>query len=357
MRYSIVILAVLVVSASESHTNSQDELILVNSFGHNTLVSPQRGFVYNNGTIYVYDSQGEFPLYRIDVQTGSISGFGTFGNDEGQVSKEGNKTLSLSDNYLFLYDNQTRKIHRYSFNGDTKEVIDITLPISGNLYMVTDSTFIFYPLVVPDNDNYGGLIVGGSITHDRDIILDLPHFPYYMDNDIAKLEKNILLKYFSNLCMSTSRSNFYVGFLFTSLILGGNIEGDLLFSTYEPDGIFIPEIEVTYNQDGGIKVDFSDHILDNPPRTIALSADSDYLYVLYSGEKISRWQLIRAVLGGRIRLAEGRTLYIYHKETGRFLHSLELPVWAEDILVYENFVFLLTDSKIVQYKKSEFINK
>ncbi len=64
--------------------------------GHNTLV-------IDDGSLYLYDSKGQFPFYALDSKTMKLKGFGSWGEGPGEVTKGLPVILSHTKEDLFIY--------------------------------------------------------------------------------------------------------------------------------------------------------------------------------------------------------------------------------------------------------------
>lgn len=156
-------------------------------------------------------------------------------------------------------------------------------------------------------------------------------------------------------------------FMFASWLLCSKSDGSELFATFEPDQRHFPELE--YRVENGVRLYTFPSPPDDTVQNIDLAVDSRHVYVLASGEEITRFELRRAGLsamasGQSISALEYATVSdridVYRKSDGEYLGRFTLPNQARALTVSEEHLIVLEDDDeegIGWIPKSEIFNE
>lgn len=330
-------------------------------FGKETLMNPGgipvlsfNSFIMdNNGRLIVYDSQGLYPFYFINTEDGTLTGFGQWGSGPGEVARGTPKNISITNNRIIVHEYVERKIVIFSSGGSY--INEIRLPAFlgpiGYLHIISGDLLLFRKDFYSPNYESTGFAKLIEYSEDGRMTDTDTYIINYNENpDLRPIMKNATLK--TGPIFSDRNGYIYVGTLYSSLVLCVREDGTTVFKTYEPQNAHIPNVEI----------EITESIMSGEPEesihySISFDADDNYLYVLHSGRKYKREEIISALQTGGtydLRIGEGKTLLIYNKKTGEFLNSLKLPVWASNFVVDDKHIYLLVmdkDPYIVQYLK------
>ncbi len=186
--------------------------------------------------------------------------------------------------------------------------------------------------------------VGYQVTKDISIANKKP-IPFGKYEEIPELENcrnNFLLKQ-GPIC-TDNKGNVFIGFQFSSLIVGFDDKGINFFKTLEPENIPIPQV---VTKTGVYKApDVGKH----PEVNVSLAVDEKYVYAVYSGTKLTLLNFVFTL----DELFQGEVVRVYDKKTSEYLWSFKLPYPVRDFKVTEDSIFLLSvdpEVALIKYKK------
>lgn len=76
-----------------------------------------------------------------------------------------------------------------------------------------------------------------------------------------------------------------------------------------------------------------------------MAVNHNHLFGLYSGQQITRWDLLKGSLGGNIRVGEGRDIVVFNRHTGEPISRFRLDDWGAAIAVDDEYMYVLNISR------------
>lgn len=325
-----------------------DELKIVKTIGKGMFyypVGPMPKFSYGSFTVLenrkliIYDSAGTHPFYVIDVDNEKITSFGAWGRGPGEFLEDAPKTISLTENSVYIYDNFVSYLHRYNLDLNFKETIslDVLTPSLNSVHIYNDHTLISsaYTLNTPhiENEFFFDIhsILNGHVHEKESGLLKLDSI-----EALYPAKYNGVLKYGPVVVYDSA---IYLANLFGSIILGLNRNGDVIFQTHAPDQRQIPETRPR----------FLNGILVGEPESATfqnfdLAVDKNYVYALYSGASFTFEETSAFMTGGKIqddelRFGESRKIRLYDRIDSSYLGELTLPEYVSAITVDEDYIY------------------
>lgn len=308
--------------------------------------------------LFVYDSEGEYPIIRLDVDTGEWLGISGWGRGPGETLKGGNLYISSIKDTLVVYNSNGFNLLLFDVEG--KLLRSRNSLAFGNSYVIgiQDNLFraVSINMLLMSTDS----VLIESYRYDEKGIVKLPtnsYIPFEEHPDLEIFALNQLTR--QGPYAVDAEGRMYLGNFYSSLLLGLDAGGTLLFKTYEPDKIPIPKILPEKGKNGvSIK---SPGPMTHTEITMGLAVDSQYVYALHSGVEPSFLKNIKSILDiGSYNINEGKKLRLFDKFSGKFIHEVELPFWAVDIHAdEEHFYFIRWDKKssyVQKISKSELLS-
>lgn len=358
--FNIFIIFLITIETLPYSLNNNDQAISwqkINSYAENVLMNPLEGTVIDSRNyLYLYDAKGDYPLYMINLEDGDIREFGSWGRGPGEMSYDGEKRISVSDKFIYVYDLGMSRITVYNLDGTYHNTITPPPGIfRGALYFINDENIIFISHTNVRDDN--SVATGYEVDETGEISTSGINYGLYEEHrDLIPKKNNALVK--QGPVTVSKDDHFYIANYYSSIVMGFMLNGDVLFKTYEPDNVPLPR--VSQQREGGRMVYKAPDVAEYPQRAISLAVDDQYLYLVYSGNEITRWQIVRSLLGANLRLFEGKMLYVYDRYTGTFKYSAKLPVWTVSIAVDDDHIYLTTwekNPRVIKYLKPEIHRK
>lgn len=101
----------------------------------------------------------------------------------------------------------------------------------------------------------------------------------------------------------------------------------------------------------------------NPRGTLDVACNNNFIYALFSGDKVSRSRVKALELSGRLtatkraelraQIEQSDRLHVYDRDDGAFLYEVQLPVKARQLTATEDHLYLLVhreeNVEILQY--------
>lgn len=144
----------------------------------------------------------------------------------------------------------------------------------------------------------------------------------------------------------------YIAFEFSSIILAIDEDG-VIFINDKPDLIPLPK-----NKDQQMSLPAMGK---HPEGARDVSVDGKYVYLLFSGETISRFEQMKYTFNFEIlidKVKHTKRLLLFDRITGEFVKETELPVLAKDLKIKNNVAYLLNSledvPKILKYRVDDF---
>lgn len=316
------------------HVNSIGEDIFtkigLEMLGYNT-------FVLDSSDLYLYDAMGEYPLYFVNINSGEIKGFGSWGSGPGELQKNLPVVCSLTEKKLFIYSPLTMKLIIFDRNtlSFQQEVKTSNLSVGSVLYLFTEEEGIYIDMGM--HNKLSVKYLGQKIKIDNDGLKFISSF-FGKISDIKPLkaiEQNPMLKK-GPVCRD-NEGNVYFASYYSSLITGFNNNGKMRFINFNPRNIELPESKITIRD----KI-----VIGDPSEStqcyLSLAVDQNNIYALFSGELITLDKIV-AFRKGEIDLplGKGKIVDIFDKYNGQYKFSFEIPSYANGICVYSNKLVLI----------------
>lgn len=312
------------------------------------LVNPHN-IIVNEGRILIYDAGADQPFLLYETESGNLVRFGSRGRGPGEINaRDSEISMALAGDIIYIFKEGRFGIHQYTTDGRYKNTIG-TDQLRGMMNYVTGGGYIYNFTTSVLNDEFVRIfrIEDGGITYLSQIELqrDKFHSLYY----------NSMIKQGS--FAYGSENELYFGLLYSSMLFSSMPDGTVRFITFEPYLAELPPAEGRRNVGGGIEMRSPD-AADHPFQYKGLAVNRSFLFGLYSGQQLSRRDLIRNYLGSNIRIGEGKKLTVFDNQTGLYLKTFELDDWVFDIAADETYIYALNisdDPKIVVYAIPEIV--
>jgi len=360
-KVKLIFLVLIITSQINNVLLSQDVWVEIARFGEGTFMNPG-GFPIvsfnsiitdNHGKIFVYDSQGTYPLYIVNTVDKSITGFGEWGNGPGELARGTPKGFSQTEKRIYVFEYIERKVTIFNYEGVyiNNFVLPAFLGPIGYAHVISDNSMLYRIDFYPPNVKSSGFVKLLEYSEDGRINDINAYLVRYDEHpDLKPIINNATLK---SGPISSDRDGFiYIANMYSSLILCINQDGETVFKTYEPYDARIPNVPL--QAQGTIisgEPDKATHY------SLSIDTDDKYLYALHSGIEYRSDDIAKALQIGdtdNLRVGEGNTLLIYDKRSGEYIDSIELPVWTSNIVVDDEYIYFLVlerDPYIVQYLK------
>lgn len=306
-------------------------------FDTSFLNNPNRLFLLN-GSVYVFDIYGDRPFIKFD-STGKYNySFGGWGQGPGEMGESTTQFVGAIDNIILIHNHNRRKISCFNLNGKFQKQLEIPSTSYVSAALTSKNTLVLLDYF---SDSFA---VGYHVAEDISITNKkaIPVGQYEELPELENCRNNFLLKQ-GPIC-TDNEGNVFIGFQFSSLIVGFDDKGNNFFKTSEPENIPIPEVVA---KAGVYKApDVGKH----PEINVSLAVDEKYVYAVYSGTQPTLLNFIFTL----DELFQGEIVRVYDKKTSDYLWSFELPYPVRDIKVTEDSIFLLSvdpEPALIKYKK------
>lgn len=318
-------------------------------------VSPWYIHALNDDSLLVVDPKNKKKaLQLISVPNGKILNSQRIGRGPGEISSDGAKIINITSNTIFLWDSGAKQLLKYNKSLNYQNSLLIDSPV---MYVApVDNSLAFASTSFPTKEFLHLYKVNGRS------LSSTPTNTYSTDinKKLEPLNKNYLLKQGPFL---VDDGALYMGFDFSSIVIKAT-PNSISFINGEPANIALPIYEGV-KRDGYATTTFAPDIAEFPQATLDFSIDDNYLYVLHSGKKLETsglskvWSSVSGKIGKLIEdLGYSKKIFIYDKESGEYLRTINLPQKAKNIAVSENYIFALSLDEeglpiIVGYEKAE----
>lgn len=319
-----------------------NQIILAQSFDlvgvqNSNIYSPSEIFVLDENKIVTVELTNKFGVLNlIDLDTGNLLATQPAGRGPGELSQKGKKLITLtSDNSLWVWDNGRRRAFLYDKNLKyLNDVISDDKTVTDAIYL-NDSTVVVRKMFDTNIVACLNKLIGNRISNESYYC-----FQNGSIKNLSSIKRNPLLNQ-GPMVKFGKRS--YLGFDFTSTILtlASEFNTDTLKTPYY---VSFPEIK---NRRGNT-IEAPDHG-KNPITTIDIASDGDNIFVLYSGKKFES-NLIKQFTGfitGELahemeKSDNASDVFMFDKETGKFIKNLTLPNISKRIEVYGDYFYTLS---------------
>lgn len=160
--------------------------------------------------------------------------------------------------------------------------------------------------------------------------------------------KNIML--LQSLYFDNYDGILYIGFEFASILMAIDEEG-VKFITDKPDEIPLP-INTDKEFAASLPV-----MGKHPEGARDVAVDENYVYLLFSGETISRFEQMKYTFNFETlidKVKHSKRLLLYDRFTGNFIREVKLPIYVKGFKIRGNEAYLLNsidkEPRILKYK-------
>lgn len=226
---------------------------------------------------------------------------------------------------------------------------------NGLYHLVNDS--LLYTIQRADS-----IYMSRTMLFEGDLSQMIESYPSFSHNENpawANSVENQLLKYKMK-AVSDSDGNTCAVFRFSSWLLCSRKDGQELFATDQPDQVQFPNVEPTRIR--GTNFQTSPTSSEHRVQSIDIAMDDVFVYLLVFGKDIDTKSLILNAFRSRQQVDSEKItsiserVYLFEKETGRFLKEITLPNLASAITVDGNHLIVVEDNEekgIRWYPKSD----
>jgi hypothetical protein len=293
----------------------------------------------NDDSLIVVDIKNNAEaLQLISVANGEILSSKRIGRGPGEISSDGAKIITITSNRISLWDSGAKQLLQYNRRLNYQNSLLIDSPV---MYVApVDDSLAFASTSFPTKEFLHLYKVNGRS------LSSTPINTYSTDvnEKLKPISTNHLLQQGPFL---VDDGTLYIGFDFSSLIIKAS-PNSIIYINGNPANIPLPDYDAV-KKDGYTTTTYAPDVAEFPQATLDFSVDDDYLYVLHSGKKLETsglskvWASVSAKVGKLIEdLDYAKEIFIYHKETGKYLRTLNLPQEAKKIAVSENYIFALS---------------
>lgn len=302
------------------------------------------GFVMDtDGNLHIVDRGGERPFVKINPSTGKTFFYGSWGDGPGDVSRAGFQVLSVVEDRLYVYDAFGFTLQQFSLDGELieYEVLD-TVSMPGMFLVIDDKTAIFSPIAAVRalESDYWFSIFERTYNGWKRGSNGIFRFEDHPDLKPVKVNPGIGM----GAVLQDNDGSLFFSTIYSSLLAGVNPDGTLAFKKYEPSDAQLPIQEIRRSGQN-VSLDPEDPVF----HSLDIALCSDFIYVLYSGERYLEEDLQTMFGGGTgnlsdkdIRPGEGKLVYVFDKSSGALLHTLGLDFYASAILATDDHLYLVS---------------
>lgn len=298
----------------------------------NSIYNPYDFWVLGDDLLLVNDlGFKSSPIGLINFKEDDIVSNLRTGQGPGEVTSTFYKRVTKYTNGDFLlWDAGSNRIMRY--NDSLQYITDIRASGFGRRFiqagLINDSTL----LTMENSPNFlSAWRIKDNTINESEMLWSISIDEY---EELTALKNFVLMQtiYFGNY-----DGALYLTFEFSSLLIAID-ENGVKYIQKEPENIPLP---VHDEKSGGYGLP----IMGKHPegaRDIAL--DDNYVYITFSGKKISRWEQMRYAFNFEElieKIKHSQRLLIFDRETGNFVKEIELPKTAMKFKIFGNSAYLL----------------
>lgn len=327
-------------------TTSGQVLDKIYSYTEN-IYSPSTFYVVGEDTILTVELQNkEAVLSLIDLKNDQVISSHPAGRGPGELSTQGSKYISQFDRDFFLvwdeglyrgmiYDKNLNYIGGLkSDESSMASVVVLNDSVAVTKEMFSNKTIAKFQAL---NDT--------RLTNHNYKQISITDF-----EDFEKIESNPLLNQGP---LIASDGKVYLGFYFSTKVLV--LSSDFTIDTLATP-VHLPLPTVPY-KNGYAAPDQAKW----PKATLSISTDKNYIYTLFSGKKFDDkiFKQISNLVMGKVadsieNANNSKTVHMYNKKTNEYIRTIELPVQAKSIFVFNNHLYTLSYKDamyhIIKYK-------
>lgn len=311
------------------------------------LVNPFH-IVQNENYILIYDKGTQQPFTLYDLETGGIIRFGSRGRGPGEIQDRRNEvSMAIGNNRILIHEEGTGLIHEYSKDGSlvqstmSRYLMGLMNYVSGGGYI-----YNFTNSVINEELIRVLKLESGEINFISEIELDRDDYESLYYN--SKNKQGFFVHGLEN--------ELYFGLLYSSLVFSASKDGNLSYTTFEPFNKELPPaVGVSSHSSGGIALRSPD-AREHPFQYKGMAVNKKHLYGLYSGQQLTRMDMVRNSFGSNVRIGEGQYVVVFNRETGAFINKYKLDGWAAAIAADDDYIYALENSRtpvIVVYEVPE----
>lgn len=294
------------------------------------LSNPDSFYLLEETRILVSDPTAEFPLYILDIEDDRILYKVRNGRGPGELGNAYHTITFLNNNKIAVFDREQLRMNLYDYELtflNSVELVNENLFQAGILsnksaFIMPSSHDAFHIHSYDKNKS--------RISRDPDLKIG------HADTESLKGLENFLLKQDVHFASDPSSGELFVSFRYSSLIMKID-ESGTVFENLEPTNYSFPEAEP---REGRI---YSLPEIDvYPVGALDIEFDKNYIYVLYSGEKMSSGLLSRFRNPDSIveQITHSKLVNIYDRHSGKFIDQMILPKEAKKFKLNENHLFI-----------------
>ncbi|WP_069130073.1 6-bladed beta-propeller [Rhodohalobacter halophilus] len=283
-------------------------------------------------------SQKPLPVFKVD---GVFSHFiGSWGKGPGEFSRDGHTVIGIQNEQILIYDRETSRILSFNISDghfvNEKSVSLKTFPYLHGNKLISRAAVPF------DHFAYGV-----SLLSDLSTDTDTTVYGYYQElKKLLPAKNNHLLK--QGDVATDSNSNAFIALNNSSLIIGFDVDGNVIFMNEEPVNMGalpdLTKIDLPASLRGGL---ISPPLNMFPKHYVSVGVNDDYIIGVYSGFQINN----RQDFLDADRANEGSILHIFDKKTSSYLESVDLDVPLRSLVLDGNDVYAISVSPEIKLKK------
>lgn len=306
------------------------------------LIDPWYIHAISDDTLLIIDPKNQTQALQLRrVPDGDIIESQRVGRGPGELAAQGSKIVNISSDAIFLWDSGASQLLKYDRNLTYKTSYRTNLSAL-SLAFATDS-LAFATSGIPSSNYLNTYEVEKRSISQKPV----KKFTTDVDSRLYPLSKNYLLNQGPFL---VDDGSLYMGFRFSSLVIKADSDS-INFITGKPANIPLPDYNPYSDTEDGMVISAPD-IAKYPHATLDFAIDDNYLYVLHSGKKLEAgrlkqvWLASTGKLGKEIENIEySKIIYMYDKNSGDYLGSLELQEKAKKLAVTDHHIFTLSISE------------
>lgn len=308
--------------------NSQDELFSASSF----LANPENFIPVNGTQIIVSDPVADYPVYILDIEKDEIIHKIRFGRGPGELGRMYKTITFLNDDIISVYDRQNLRLLTYDMNLNFIEELepDRTFGNSMQAGFLSPDQFFTVPTENSLLELYSFDKPNSEFENEPVFELEHNESPYTEALDNFLLKQDI---YFFN---DPIQKELYLAFKYSSLLIKIDETG-VVFINSEPDNYLFPESEPRMGRIYALP-----EIDVYPVGALDITGCENYIYLLYSGQKMSTGLISRFRNPDSIveEISHSDIVHLYSRETGEFIDTLQLPQKANKFKVHGDLIYL-----------------
>ncbi len=292
--------------------------------------------------IIIRDIAGQHPLLLLDRELNFKSYLGEWGAGPGEI-RNPYRIAGFDGNNILIHDWDQKRISVFSLETKTfLQTLDVTEKLSYAHGAYICGNMLITPTMFSDTFAYGYRLSNNDLSERNSTVIE-----FGSQDDLPEL-KNARNNYLLKDGWVAIYENKYIYFIFrsTSLMLAFNCyNGELLFKTMEPSYIELP----AYNREGFTAA--QPPINWFPQANIGIDVDDKYVYVIYSGTKLTDQESLTRERDHELN--QGRIIHVYDNRTGAYKGSLKSPVLIRDLAVNNNSIYAISQYPSISIIKLE----